>query len=170
MESKPEAESTPMAESSPNGEDNVGAPRAVAFHAENEIEEKPRPKGMWRPDPCNPPSDVARTGVELKHTLTQDDKELAAAGYGHLADKNKKAGIEEANVDIHEHKVPLANLGETLSTSIDPKDPGASHGLTAAEALARLQRDGPNILTPPKKRSPFRQVSLCSAFVWFISF
>lgn len=93
----------------------------------------------------------------MKHTLTQDDKELAAAGYGHL--EETKAGVEQANVDIQEHRVPLANLGETLVTSIDTKDPGSSHGLTAAEAAARLQQDGPNILTPPHKRSPFRQVS-----------
>ncbi|KAJ6606312.1 aminophospholipid-transporting P-type ATPase [Mycena vulgaris] len=118
-----------------NEEDTV-ATRAVAFHPENEIEEKPRPKGNG-----------AR--VELKHTLTQDDKELAAAGYGHL--EEKKAGLEQTNVDIQEHRVPLADLGETMSTSIDTKDPGASHGLTAAEAAARLQRDGPNILTPAEK-------------------
>ncbi|KAJ7491121.1 aminophospholipid-transporting P-type ATPase [Mycena latifolia] len=92
---------------------------------------------------------------EDNHTLTQDDKDLAAAGYGHL--EEKKAGVEQANVDIQEHRVPLANLGETMGTSIDTKDPGGSHGLTAAEAAARLQRDGPNILTPPKKRSPLRQ-------------
>jgi sodium/potassium-transporting ATPase subunit alpha len=94
----------------------------------------------------------------LKHTLTQDDKELAAAGYDHLEEK-KKTGAGETNVDITEHSVPLASLGETLKTSIDTKDPGNSHGLTAAEAAARLARDGPNLLTPPKKRSPLRQVS-----------
>ncbi|KAJ7885400.1 aminophospholipid-transporting P-type ATPase [Mycena leptocephala] len=137
MDPKPETASA-MADTLPNEEENV-ATRAVAFHPEQEIEEKPRPKG-----------------VELKHTLTQDEKELAAAGYGHL-DEKKKAGVEEANVDITEHRVPLSSLGDTLKTSINTKDPGSSHGLTAAEAAARLQRDGPNILTPPKKRSPLRQ-------------
>ncbi|KAJ7891269.1 aminophospholipid-transporting P-type ATPase [Mycena olivaceomarginata] len=122
-----------------NEEENV-ATRAVAFHHDQEIEEKPRPKGRF----------------ELKHTLTQDDKELAAAGYDHLEEK-KKTGAGETNVDITEHSVPLASLGETLKTSIDTKDPGNSHGLTAAEAAARLARDGPNLLTPPKKRSPLRQ-------------
>ncbi|KAJ7778681.1 aminophospholipid-transporting P-type ATPase [Mycena maculata] len=136
MDSKPETVSTPMAETLPNEEDNVGT-RAVAFHDEQEIEEKTRPKG-----------------VELKHTLTQEDKELAAAGYGHLEEKK---AVEEANVDITEHKNPLSGLGEALATSIDVKDPAASHGLTATEAAERLKRDGPNILTPPKKRSPFRQ-------------
>ncbi|KAJ6500696.1 aminophospholipid-transporting P-type ATPase [Mycena sanguinolenta] len=94
--------------------------------------------------------------VELKHTLTHEDKELAAAGYDHLEEK-KKSAAEESNVDISEHHIPLVDLGETLKTSIDTKDPDGSHGLTAAEAAARLARDGPNILTPPKKRSPLRQ-------------
>ncbi|KAJ7144913.1 aminophospholipid-transporting P-type ATPase [Mycena crocata] len=137
MDSKPETGSATMEDVLPNDDDNAGT-RAVAFHQEPEIEEKARPKG-----------------VELKHTLTQDDKELAAAGYGHL--EEKKAGVEHANFDIQEHRVALISLGDTLGTSIDPKDPEASHGLTAAEAAARLQRDGPNILTPPKKRSPLRQ-------------
>ncbi|KAJ6583163.1 aminophospholipid-transporting P-type ATPase [Mycena vulgaris] len=135
MDSQAEAAST-VADTLPN-EDNVAA-RAVAFHQEQEIEEKTRSKG-----------------VELKHTLTQDDKELAAAGYGHL--EEKKASVDQAHVDIHEHRLPLTSLGDTMATSIDPKDPGASHGLTPAEAAARLQRDGPNVLTPLKKRSPFRQ-------------
>ncbi|KAJ7651867.1 aminophospholipid-transporting P-type ATPase [Mycena rosella] len=105
--------------------------------------------------PETAPATMAEHNEEDNHTLTQDDKELAAAGYGHLDEK--KAGVEEANVDIQEHRVPLASLGETMDTSINTKDPGDSHGLTAVEAAARLQRDGPNILTPPKKRSPFRQ-------------
>ncbi|KAJ7494483.1 aminophospholipid-transporting P-type ATPase [Mycena galericulata] len=136
MDSKPETVSPTTADSLPTEEENVGA-RAVAFHDEHEIEEKPRPKG-----------------VELKHTLTQDDKELAAAGYGHLEEKK---AVTEANVDIIEHRVPLSNLADTMATSIDVKDPGSSYGLTAAEAADRLKRDGPNILTPPKKRSPLRQ-------------
>ncbi|KAJ7042076.1 aminophospholipid-transporting P-type ATPase [Mycena alexandri] len=139
MDLKPEMASTTMEDAQPNEEENVAA-RAVAFHQEHEIEEKPRPKGKR---------------VELKHTLTQDDKELAAAGYGHLG--AKKAPGEETHVDIQEHRLPLSSLGETMITSINTKDPGASQGLTVAEAAARLQRDGPNVLTPPKKRSPLRQ-------------
>ncbi|KAJ7642253.1 aminophospholipid-transporting P-type ATPase [Roridomyces roridus] len=123
-------------EQGPVGVDEGGS-RAVAFHDEQEIEEKTRPKG-----------------VELKHTLTQDDKELAAAGYGHLEEKK---ATEQTSVDIVEHKIPLSSLGDTLHTSIDTKDAGASHGLSADEAAERLKRDGPNVLTPPKKRSPFRQ-------------
>ncbi|KAK7024036.1 cation-ATPase-N domain-containing protein [Favolaschia claudopus] len=119
-------------------EDNVGT-RAVAFHQGQEIEEKPRHKG-----------------VELKHTLTQEDKELAAAGYDHLEAK-KKDTTTETDADITEHRVALVDLADTLETSLDINDPGKSHGLSATEAASRLTRDGPNILTPPKKRSPLRQ-------------
>ncbi|KAF7294583.1 Cation-ATPase-N domain-containing protein [Mycena indigotica] len=122
-----------------HGEDDNVVSRAVAFHEEQETEEKIRPKG-----------------VELKHTLTQEDKELAAAGYDHLEQK-KKAEEERASVDISEHNIPLSELGEKLSTSINVKEPGTSQGLSPDEAASRLKRDGPNVLTPPKKRSPLRQ-------------
>ncbi|KAF7323324.1 Cation-ATPase-N domain-containing protein [Mycena chlorophos] len=132
------APSPEMASPAPNEEDIV-ATRAVAFHDDQEIEEKTRPKG-----------------VELKHTMTQEDKELAAAGYDHLEQK-KKAEEDKSNVDITEHNIPLSDLNEKMLTDINIKDPGSSHGLRADEAANRLKRDGPNILTPPKKRSPFRQ-------------
>ncbi|KAJ7221560.1 aminophospholipid-transporting P-type ATPase [Mycena pura] len=95
-----------------------------------------------------------RKGVELNHTLTQEDRDLAAAGYDHLEQKKPE---EESNVDLTEHRIPLSNLADALSTSLNLKDPGASQGLTAEEAAARLKRDGPNILTPPKKRSALRK-------------
>jgi hypothetical protein len=102
------------------------------------------------------------TGVEMKREMTQEDKELAAAGYEHL-DKTKtkaKGGKDEdlEKVDITEHQLPFAELGTALGTNIDTKDPGASDGLTANEAKARLARDGQNVLTPPKKKSALRKV------------
>jgi sodium/potassium-transporting ATPase subunit alpha len=46
-----------------------------------------------------------------------------------------------------------------MGTSINAGNPSASSGLTAEEAQARLARDGPNQLTPPKKKSALRKVS-----------
>ncbi|KAJ6448721.1 hypothetical protein C8R47DRAFT_1230916 [Mycena vitilis] len=60
--------------------------------------------------------------------------------YDHLEEK-QKAGVEEANVDITEHRVPLSALGGHMKTSINTKDRGGLHGPTAAEAAPRLQRD-----------------------------
>ena len=43
-----------------------------------------------------------------------------------------------------EHTMPLEKLAEQLNTNLET-------GLVEAEAKMRLQRDGPNSLTPPKK-------------------
>jgi len=115
--------------------------RAVAFPDDNIREEKIRPKG-----------------VELKRNLTQEEKDLSAAGYEHLDANAKQRKLEEPNLDIQDHKLPLDALSETFTTSFDSKDPGHSIGLTAAEAKSRLELDGPNILTPPKKKSSLRKV------------
>lgn len=97
----------------------------------------------------------------MKREMTKEDKELAAAGYEHLDEqktKNKKGDNKLDDVDIQEHQLSYNELGSTLDTSMDTKDPGNSYGLTADEAKARLTRDGPNVLTPPKKKSPLRMV------------
>jgi len=139
----------PSEDSAVKIEDEGAAIRAVAFPDNEEIEEKPiRPKG-----------------VDMKREMTKEDKELAAAGYEHLeegkAKKNEKAAGLDANVDVMEHGFTFAELEATLKTSIDTKEPGKSPGLSAEEVSARLARDGRNILTPPKKKSAFRKVSLC---------
>jgi sodium/potassium-transporting ATPase subunit alpha len=116
--------------------------RAVAFPEDN-IREKIRPKG-----------------AELKRTLTQEDKELSAAGYEHLDANAKQRKLEESNLDIHEHKLSLETLSDRFKISFNTKDPGRSIGLTPAEARTRLEQDGPNILTPPKKKSALRKVKI----------
>lgn len=103
-------------------------------------------------------------GSEMKRTLTQDEKDLADAGYEHLsASKHVKGRLTEpANVDVQEHRLPLSALEDTLGTSLDYKDASKSYGLTEEEAKARLQRDGPNVLTPTKGKSALRKV--CGLF------
>lgn len=120
-------------------------PRAVAFPPDDIREEKiipgTRPKG-----------------VEMKRTLTQEEKDLAAAGYDHL--RQPQTQKEAENTDIHEHQYGLEQLADELKTNFDTKDPGHSFGLTTDDSKTRLKRDGPNILTPPKKKSAFRKVCL----------
>jgi len=125
--------------------------RAVAFPDDNIREEKIRPKG-----------------VELKRNLTQEDKDLSAAGYEHLDANAKQRKSEEPNLDIQDHKLRLDALSEIFTTSFDSKDPGHSIGLTAAGAKSRLELDGPNVLTPPKKKSALRKVKFqitCHTFM-----
>jgi hypothetical protein len=50
-----------------------------------------------------------------------------------------------------DHLYDLPGLAAAFETSVNVAEPKKSRGLTAAEAAARLARDGPNVLTPPKK-------------------
>ena len=90
-----------------------------------------------------------------------EEKELAAAGYDKIEEQKaqqEKEGL--AHVDVHEHTLPFDGLKEELKATFDPQSPGSSIGLTKAEAKARLEKNGPNILTPPKKKSALRKVSI----------
>lgn len=101
-------------------------------------------------------------GVEMTHrSITKEDKELAAAGYDHLSTPKDPKAEKETNIDIHEHNLPFDGLTSELKTNFDLKDPGHSFGLTSDEAKDRLARDGPNMLTPPKKKSALRKVCPC---------
>lgn len=127
-------------------EENV-AIRAVAFPDNNDGEKH---IGGARPK-----------GVEMKREMTQEDRELAAAGYDHLEEQKAKKGVQTSkldDVDLQEHRLTFRELSEALDTSIDVKDAGQSTGLTPEEAKVRLARDGRNELTPPKKKSALRKV------------
>jgi Cation transporter/ATPase, N-terminus. len=103
----------------------------------------------------------------MKKTMTQEDRDLAAAGYEHLEEQKAKKGAGAAefdNVDIEEHHLPISGYTEALQTSIDTKDAANSSGLTSEEAKARLERFGQNVLTPPPKKSALRKVDLISIF------
>ena len=138
-------------------EEALAATRTVAFDQQEhvEISEEKVHHGHLRP-----------RGVEMMRELTKEDKELAAAGYEHLEEhkaKGKKGDSSDLDkVDIQEHRLAFAELSKALDTNIDTKDPGSSYGLTSEEAKTRLARDGPNVLTPPKKKSALRKV--CFAF------
>ncbi|VDC02481.1 unnamed protein product [Peniophora sp. CBMAI 1063] len=114
-------------------------------------------------DPSHEHDDKQPRGVELRQHMTQEEIQLAAAGYEHL-DQEKKGKSDEgddSNVDIREHQLSLVELAETLKTSFEPKNPSTSYGLTADDAAARLLADGPNMLTPPKKKSALRKYLDC---------
>jgi sodium/potassium-transporting ATPase subunit alpha len=95
----------------------------------------------------------------MERTFTQEDRELAQAGYEHLDTSNQnKKDSKDDSVDITEHKLSFTSIESTLQITFDPKDASKSLGLTEQEAKNRLERDGPNILTPPKKRSALMKV------------
>ncbi|KAH8980852.1 aminophospholipid-transporting P-type ATPase [Lactarius hatsudake] len=94
--------------------------------------------------------------------MTHEEIRLAAAGYDHLTkDKPSAEDTKFGDVDITEHSLPIHEVESSLSTSFNWTDPAQSRGLTTAEAEARLARDGPNALTPPKKKSAFQKYIDC---------
>ncbi len=92
--------------------------------------------------------------------MTQEEIRLAAAGYDHLTKDKPAEDSKFGDVDITEHSLPIHEVESLLSTSFNWTDPAQSRGLTSAEAEARLQRDGPNALTPPKKKSALQKVGV----------
>jgi hypothetical protein len=104
-------------------------------------------------------------GVEMRRQMTEEDARLAAAGYEHL-DKEKSApeNVKFGDVDITEHTLPIHEIETLLQISFNWTDPAQSPGLTTAEAEVRLKRDGPNALTPPKKKSALQKVCICARF------
>jgi sodium/potassium-transporting ATPase subunit alpha len=100
-------------------------------------------------------------GVAQSRSTTLEKEQLGEAGYEHLEaakSKHGNASAALANVDIQEHRLPFAKLNMAFQTSVNTKEPAQSFGLSSQEAKFRLQLDGPNILTPPKKKSTFRKV------------
>jgi len=107
--------------------------------------------------------------LEMRRELTQEEKELSRANYDHLERQKSHHGEKDAGdgeeeddanqADIREHKYTIEQLQDAFKTDFDVKQPSSSFGLTGEEAAARLIRDGPNVLTPPKKKSAFQKVN-----------
>jgi hypothetical protein len=118
------------------------------------------------PEDANEHEHAARvpTGLELRRERTMEDKALAEALHEPLAEAQaaKKAADDKlGNVDLSEHTLAFPALAAALEADMDTKDPAASTGLSDAEAAARLARDGPNQLTPPKKKSALQKYLDC---------
>jgi sodium/potassium-transporting ATPase subunit alpha len=104
-----------------------------------------------------------QTGLELRREKTIEDRQLAEALHEPLAEAKaaRKADDKMGNVDLTEHGLGFAALAAKFDTALDAKEPAASTGLTDADAATRLARDGPNQLTPPKKKSALRKYFDC---------
>lgn len=116
-----------------------------------EIEEKPRPTAIRS----------GNKNLEMRREVTQEDKELSRANYDHLEREKSHDGDGNTvnQADIREHRHTAERLLKILDTDFDIKAPASSFGLTSEEAAARLARNGPNVLTPPKKKSAFQKAS-----------
>jgi sodium/potassium-transporting ATPase subunit alpha len=57
-----------------------------------------------------------------------------------------------ADIDIKEHQLTLEELQERLNVRISTLNPAKSVGLTQDDAKHRLETNGKNILSPPKRK------------------
>jgi sodium/potassium-transporting ATPase subunit alpha len=132
--------------------------KSTTFH--NDIEDIVERSVAFPGDDGHHRDDKSRTtGVEMRRQMTQEDMVLAAAGYEHLTkEKTTDEETKFGDVDITEHSRPIQEIEGLLGTSFSWADPAQSSGLTTAEAEERLKRDGPNALTPPKKKSALQKV------------
>ncbi len=100
------------------------------------------------------------SGLEIRRELTQHEKDLAIAVQEHIdAEKVQKDEGKDMSNDLVEHSYPIDKLKEAFNSNFNVKEPGKSVGLSVEDAATRLRNDGPNQLTPPKKKSAFRKVS-----------
>ncbi|KAJ3039704.1 hypothetical protein HDV00_011936 [Rhizophlyctis rosea] len=77
-----------------------------------------------------------------------------------MAATDRKAHIQ---TDITEHRLPLSTLTSRLSTSVNTKTPLKSAGLSSEAAANRLAENGPNAISPPKRRLPIWKFLQCLA-------
>ena len=130
----------------------------------DDVREIPHSRSVAFPADTAGDHDHYTKGVGHRHDLmaaTKDTTKVLIDG-----DIDEAKGLEDdskgddfKNVDISEHGLPFSSLAEELQTSFDPKDPSKSFGLQEGEAKARLEREGKNVLSPPKKTSALRLVS-----------
>ncbi|KAI8614826.1 hypothetical protein BC830DRAFT_1169101 [Chytriomyces sp. MP71] len=59
------------------------------------------------------------------------------------------------SLNLTEHMLSIEEVAAKYSVAINEAKPADSQGLSAAEAAKRLAENGPNALSPPKKRHPF---------------
>ncbi|KAJ2713826.1 hypothetical protein H4R19_002056 [Coemansia spiralis] len=84
-------------------------------------------------------------------------------------DKEAKVVLDDAkhdnapgkNIDITEHLLTAEEVCDKYSVQINETRPQDSFGLGADQAARLLAANGPNALTPPKKKSPLIRFLIC---------
>ncbi|CAG8753261.1 35611_t:CDS:2, partial [Gigaspora margarita] len=76
-------------------------------------------------------------------------------------EKTKSDENEKKQVDIDEHLFSPEEIAERYHVNINTVKPSESYGLHENHALDLLNKNGPNILTPPKKKHPIVKYLEC---------
>lgn len=114
------------------------------------LEVKPEDaKGIQFQDPAKPARNLnASTAAPIPPTLGEGKpKKTNTTPAANKGPKNK-------SVDVDEHLLTLDAVCERYHTEVNVDRPANSRGLMEQTAAQRLLEDGPNILSPPKKKHP----------------
>ncbi|KAJ1929419.1 hypothetical protein IWQ60_001164 [Tieghemiomyces parasiticus] len=89
----------------------------------------------------------------IKNAKFYDEKDGGRPSVAQVSGKVRRTPKKE--ITIVEHLMTVEQVCQRHETAVDMAHPTSSHGLDAEAAALRLAANGPNVLTPPKKRHPF---------------
>ncbi|KAJ1663742.1 hypothetical protein IW140_004656 [Coemansia sp. RSA 1813] len=132
-----------------------GLPRTITFGGDNTGQGQIH---TLRTFPSRDPhtAQQAQAGAQEKAAPDQSGNAGLESGA-----KGKEEKAKAKNVDITEHMLSLEEICAKFSVKVNPDRPQESYGLGSAQAADLLAANGPNALTPPKKKSSFHKFLLC---------
>eukprot|EP00172_Hildenbrandia_rubra_P000719 Plantae.Rhodophyta-Hildenbrandia_rubra.ctg139553.p1 GENE.Plantae.Rhodophyta-Hildenbrandia_rubra.ctg139553~~Plantae.Rhodophyta-Hildenbrandia_rubra.ctg139553.p1 ORF type:complete len:134 (-),score=31.25 Plantae.Rhodophyta-Hildenbrandia_rubra.ctg139553:78-479(-) len=91
------------------------------------------------------PRRLSHNELEMARQFSEASVRISVALEREKRGRKKGDGTEDLKQELEmwEHKVPAQELAERLGTHL-------TDGLTSDDAAKRLERDGPNMLSPPK--------------------
>lgn len=101
-----------------------------------------------------------QTPAEL---VVRDDNDESASGNlqnhetrkrDRVSSNNGRDGDTATSTRLTEHLMKPEEVALLFNTAINVGSPSSSPGLAQSEAERRLAKDGPNMMTPPKAKSP----------------
>ncbi|KAJ2769663.1 hypothetical protein IWQ56_002461, partial [Coemansia nantahalensis] len=124
-------------------------PRTITFSSGND--------GGRQPGAAATGTDETPTADYYSPALSDKETKLA------ITDEKQGDDASGKNIDITEHLLTADEVCDKYSVQINEARPQDSFGLSADRAAQLLAANGPNSLTPPKKRSPLVRFLLCLA-------
>ncbi|KAJ2219218.1 hypothetical protein IW143_002775 [Coemansia sp. RSA 520] len=108
------------------------------------------------------PSRDPRVGTAPADSFSADHNNKNADDTAKNADDTAKNADDTAkNIDITEHLLSLEQVCTKYSVQVNAARPQDSFGLGNAQAAKLLVENGPNTLTPPKRKSALQKYIIC---------
>ncbi|KAJ2135913.1 hypothetical protein J3F82_006455 [Coemansia sp. RSA 637] len=104
----------------------------------------------------------SNSNTNLRTFPSRDPRVGTAPADSFSADHNNKNADDTAkNIDITEHLLSLEQVCTKYSVQVNAARPQDSFGLGNAQAAKLLVENGPNTLTPPKRKSALQKYIIC---------